>query len=136
MQRRETVLLVDDDPQVLELARELLELEGYRVLKANSGEKALEIADGHPEPIALLLADVVMPGLSGPDVAARLRPLRPSTKVLYMSGFASSAVAARGVQSGDPLVFKPFRPEALLRKVREVLDPRSPFARRPEPPSR
>ena len=79
---------------------------------------------------------VVMPGLSGPDVAARLHAIQPSMKVLYMSGFATEYVQARGLREGDPLLVKPFSPETLLSKVRAMLASRSRFARRPGQPSR
>jgi two-component system cell cycle sensor histidine kinase/response regulator CckA len=131
-----TVLVVDDDPNMLEVVREILEAQGHRVLKAISGEEALRVAEAHPGPIALLVADVVMPGLSGPEVAGRLRATRPGTKVLFMSGFTTEVVFSRGLDPGDPFLVKPFRPDALVRKVQEVLSFRSPFARRPEPPKR
>jgi two-component system cell cycle sensor histidine kinase/response regulator CckA len=131
-----TVLVVDDDPNMLEGVREILEAQGHRVLKAISGEEALRVAEAHHGPIALLLADVVMPGLSGPEVAGRLRATRPGTKVLFMSGFTTEVVFSRGLDPGDPFIVKPFRPDALVRKVQEVLSSGSPFARRPEPPKR
>ena len=88
MKRGETtVLVLDDDANVLDVVREILEAEGYGVLKALNGEEALRVAQAHPGPIALLLTDVVMPGLSGPEAAQRLRATRPDTKVLFMSGF-------------------------------------------------
>ncbi len=130
------ILVVDDDPNVLEVVREILETHGWAVLKAMSGPEAVRVAHAHPGPIALLLADVVMPGLSGPEVAGQLRPSRPGMKVLFMSGFTTEVGYARGLEPGDPFLLKPFRPEALVRKVLEVLDQRSPFARRPEPPTR
>ena len=129
-----TILVVDDDSNLLEAVREILQAHGYEVLKAISGEEALRAAQAHSGPIALLLADVVMPGLSGPDVAHRLRSTRPDTKVLFMSGFTNDVVFSRGLDPGDPFLVKPFRPDALVRKVQDVL--RSPFARRPEPPKR
>lgn len=130
------LLVVDDDASLLDVVQVVLEGEGYGVLKALNGEEALRVARAHPGPIALLLADVIMPGLSGPEVAARLHAIQPSMKVLYMSGFATEYVQARGLREGDPLLVKPFSPETLLSKVRVMLAYRSPFARRPEQPSR
>jgi CheY-like chemotaxis protein len=86
--RMETILVVDDELDVCELARDCLVTAGYRVLEATDGEEALRIAEAYPEPIHLLLTDVVMPRLNGVEVAGRLTRQRPDTKVLYMSGFA------------------------------------------------
>ena len=127
-----TILVVDDDSNLLEALREILQAHGYEVLKAISGAEALQAAQAHSGPIALLLADVVMPGLNGPDVAHRLRSTRPDMKVLFMSGFTNDVVSSRGMNPGDPFLVKPFGPDALVRKVQDIL--RSPFARRPEPP--
>jgi len=134
----ETILVVDDEADVCELARDCLVAAGYRVLEAGDGEEALRIAEGHTEPIHLLLTDVMMPGLSGVELAGRLTRQRPDTKVLYMSGFAvvgaqTEQLSGPGLQPGDPILPKPFSTDALSRKVREVLDrpapSRSPFSR-------
>ncbi len=123
----ETLLLVEDEPSLRALAREVLEAKGYNVLEAESAPHALRIAREHPSPIHLLLTDVVMPELSGKDVADQLMPLHPETQVLYMSGYTDSAIVHHGVL--DPrtaYLQKPFTPDGLLRKVREVLSARSP----------
>ena len=134
----ETILVVDDEADVCELARDCLVAAGYRVLEARDGEEALRIAEGHTEPIHLLLTDVMMPRLNGVELAGRLTRQRPDTKVLYMSGFAVvgaqiEQLSGPGLQPGDPILPKPFSPETLTRKVREVLDrpapSRSPFSR-------
>lgn len=134
----ETVLVVDDEADVCELARDCLVAAGYRVLEARDGEEALRIAEGHPEPIHLLLTDVMMPRLNGVELAGRLTRQRPEMKVLYMSGFAvvgaqTEQLSGPGLQPGDPILPKPFSTEALIRKIREVLDrpaaSRSPFSR-------
>lgn len=134
----ETILVVDDEADVCELARDCLVAEGYSVLDARDGEEALRIAEGHTEPIHLLLTDVMMPRLNGVELAGRLTRQRPDTKVLYMSGFAvvgaqTEQLTGPGLQPGDPILPKPFSSEALTRKVREVLDrpapSRSPFSR-------
>jgi len=123
----ETVLVVDDEADVCELARDCLVAAGYRVLEARDGEEALRIAEGHAEPIHLLLTDVMMPRLNGVELAGRLTRQRPDMKVLYMSGFAvvgaqTEQLSGPGLQPGDPILPKPFGTEALIRKIREVLD--------------
>ena len=134
----ETVLVVDDEADVCELARDCLVAAGYSVLEARDGEEALRIAEGHTEPIHLLLTDVMMPRLNGVELAGRLTHRRPDMKVLYMSGFAvvgaqTEQLSGPGLQPGDPILPKPFSTEALIRKIREVLDrpaaSRSPFSR-------
>jgi CheY-like chemotaxis protein len=139
----ETILVVDDEPDVCELARDCLLAAGYRVLEATDGEEALRIAEAHTEPIHLLLTDVVMPRLNGVELAGRLTRQRPDTKVLYMSGFAvvgaqHELLSGPGLEPGDPILPKPFNAESLTRKVREILTApspsRSPFSRpRPRP---
>ena len=139
----ETILVVDDEPDVCELARDCLVAAGYRVLEATDGEEALRIAEAHTEPIHLLPTDVVMPRLNGVALAGQLTRRRPDTKVLYMSGFAVvgaqlEQLSGPTLEPGDPILPKPFTAEALTRKVHEVLarpsPSRSPFNRaRPRP---
>ena len=106
-----------------ELARLFLEGAGYHVLEASGGLGALEMSRGHNGPIHLLLTDVIMPGMSGAELAKKLRTERPETKIIFMSGYTDDAVAHHGVlESGVTLLVKPFTREALVRKVREVLD--------------
>ena len=131
-----TILVVDDEPTVLGTVRDGLTAHGYRVLEALDGETALQMAQAHQGPIALLLVDVVMPGLSGPEVAMRLHAMRPDTKLLYMSGFSTEVTVVHGVSAGDALLVKPFSLETLGRKVKELLEHRSPFSRPPQPPGR
>ena len=131
-----TVLVVDDEPAVLSTVRDGLTAHGYRVLEALDGETALGMAESHQGPIALLLVDVVMPGLSGPEVATRLHAARPDTKVLFMSGFSTEVTVVHGVAAGDPLLVKPFSLETLGRRVKEIVEHRSPFSRPPQPPGR
>ena len=119
----ETVLLVEDEGMLRELAREVLEQSGYLVLEAAGGEDALRVAGAHEGTIHLLLTDVVMPGMSGRAVAERLAPSRPGMKVLYTSGYTDDAVFQRGVlPEGTAFIQKPFTAEGLARKVREILD--------------
>jgi PAS domain S-box-containing protein len=119
----ETVLLVEDAAGVRAVARQALDRQGYTVLEASNGEAALELAATHPGPIHLLLTDVVMPELSGRQVAERLVRVRPKTAVLYMSGYTDDAIVRHGIlEAGIAYIQKPFPPDGLARKVREVLD--------------
>jgi DNA-binding response OmpR family regulator len=129
-----TILVVDDEPTVLETVRDGLTAHGYQVLTATSGQAALEVAKAHQGSIALALVDVVMPGMSGPDAAQHLHQSWPDLKVLFMSGFSTEVVVVHGIAAGDPLLVKPFSLESLARKVHEILDYRSPFSRPPQPP--
>jgi CheY-like chemotaxis protein len=119
----ETVLVVEDEDGVRELARELLEDLGYTVLEARRPREAMLVAEQHRGPIQLLLTDVVMPELNGSRLAERLRPGRPEMKVLYMSGYTDDAIVRHGVlKSGTHFLEKPFSSGRLADKVREVLD--------------
>jgi two-component system cell cycle sensor histidine kinase/response regulator CckA len=118
----ETVLLVEDEESLRNMVREILEDSGYKVIEAHDARHALEIAERHPAPIDLLMTDVVMPGMSGRDLASRLAASHAETRVLYMSGYTDDAVVLHGVLAADvAFLQKPFTPEALARKVREVL---------------
>jgi signal transduction histidine kinase/CheY-like chemotaxis protein len=118
---RETVLVVEDEEAVRQYAVESLERSGYHVLSASSGEGALQIAGTHEGTIHLLLSDVVMPGLKGPELARRLRAMRPGLRVLLMSGYAADVVTGADL-SDATLVAKPFSPASLARVVRTALD--------------
>jgi len=119
----ETVLLVEDDNPVRTLTREALVRRGYRVVEARDGATALSLAESHAGPIDLLLTDVVMPDMSGRELADRLRPTRSDLKVLYMSGYEDEAVVQRGgLEPGAVYLRKPFTPQALARMVRDALD--------------
>jgi len=119
----ETVLLAEDDDLLRPLARGLLQKLGYTVLDAGSAEEALALARAHAAPIHLLVADVVMPGESGRQLARRLAELRPDMRVLYTSGYTDDAIVHHGMlEPGLNYLQKPFTPAALARKVREVLD--------------
>jgi len=119
----ETILLVEDEPQVRALARRVLEACGYTVLEAARGDEALQCCQQHAEPIHLLLTDVVMPGMGGPAVARLMARVHPEIKVLYMSGYTDAAVARHGMlEAGAALLQKPFTPTTLAQQVRRVLD--------------
>jgi two-component system, cell cycle sensor histidine kinase and response regulator CckA len=119
----ETVLVLEDDPALRQLARVLLEGGGYRVLAAETVAEALGLVGRHAGPIQLLLTDVVMPGASGHEITSRLAAVRPEAGVLYMSGYTGEVVGRRGLlPQGAALLEKPFTERSLLRKVREALD--------------
>ena len=119
----ETILLIEDEPLVRDLALEVLSSRSYRVLTARDGEEALSIARAHPTEIHLTVTDVVLPAMSGKEVARRLRETRPGLKVLFMSGYAEEQVVHRGVVEEDAaFLAKPFTPAALTEKVRLVLE--------------
>ncbi len=119
----ETVLVVEDEPAVLTLSRRALEAQGYVVLAASDADAALRVVERHGGMIHLLLTDVVMPGLSGRELADRLSAQRPGIRVLYMSGYPGDAVVQHGtLPLGSAFLQKPFSPDGLARKVRDVLD--------------
>ena len=120
---RETILLVEDEPSVRGLVHETLRLHGYTVLEARHGIEALMTGAKHQGPIHLLLTDVVMPQMSGPEVAEKIQIVRPGIKVLYMSGYPDHPVFEQGGISRDASFLpKPFSPNVLAKKVRDVLD--------------
>jgi CheY-like chemotaxis protein len=120
---RETILVVEDDPSVRGLVQEALRLSGYEVLVARHGIEALLTGAKHPGPIHLLLTDVAMPQMSGPEVAEKLTVVRPEIKVLYMSGYPDHPVFEQGgINRDTAFLQKPFTPHLLTQKVREVLD--------------
>jgi len=119
----ETVLIVEDEDAVRRSAERILRSAGYRVLSADSGEDALSLCQDQGEEVDLLLADVVMPQMSGPELAAQLTLHRPRLKVLYMSGYTDDAIGKHGVLAPEiAFIGKPFAAVALASKVREVLD--------------
>ena len=119
----ETILLVEDDEQVRVVTCAILRRHGYHVLDAQNGGEAFLISEQHDGPIHLLLTDVVMPRISGPELALRLRPTRSEMRLLYMSGYTESAIDRHGLQQGGvAFLQKPLRPDMLLQKLREVLN--------------
>jgi CheY-like chemotaxis protein len=120
---RGTVLVVEDDEQLRRLTHRALAGRGYTVLEADRGATALDIARRHTGPIDLLLTDVIMPDTNGRKLAETIRALRPTVRVLYMSGYPDGAIATHGMlEPGIAYLAKPFTTEAILRRVREVLE--------------
>jgi CheY-like chemotaxis protein len=118
----ETILLVEDEKGVRELAREYLEMSGYTVIEAEDGHTALELAAMHSGTIHLLMTDVVMPGISGRELADRVKRIRPKIQVLYMSGYTDQAVVHHGILDMDAVLLqKPFTMATLSSKLRELL---------------
>jgi CheY-like chemotaxis protein len=119
----ETVLVAEDEPVLRGLARRILTAAGYEVLTAAEGLEALAMLEHRARPIDLVLTDVIMPGMSGVELAERIAVLRPGTKVLYMSGYTDDRLEAHAV-SGARFLRKPFDRATLTAKVRSVLDER------------
>jgi PAS domain S-box-containing protein len=121
--RGETILLVEDDEDVKSLLEEILGQHGYRTLETPDPDEAIALCDGHPGPIHLLVTDVVMPHMSGPQLAERLGRMRPEMRVLFISGYVENEATRRVVSAGRAdFLAKPFTPEDFLRKVREVVE--------------
>jgi CheY-like chemotaxis protein len=119
----ETILLVEDDVAVRTLTLEILQANGYSVVEARSPQEAIQIAQNHQSLIHLMLTDVVMPFMSGHDLARKVVVERPEIRILYMSGYTDDTVIRHGVNNPTTAFLpKPFMPDALVRKVREVLD--------------
>jgi PAS domain S-box-containing protein len=119
----ETILLVEDEEQVRTIVLSILRRQGYRVIPAQHAGEALLLCEQHPGPIDLLLTDVVMPQMSGPQLAKRLASTRPEMKVLCMSGYTDDSIVRHGVlETGVAFLQKPVTPASLAKKVREVLD--------------
>ena len=118
----QTVLVVEDAEGLRELARRLLQRQGYTVLVAANAEEALRVFDAH-QPIDVLLTDVVMPGASGPELTRQLIEQRPALRVVYMSGYTEDAIVQHGVlKPGITFLNKPFNSETLGAKIREALE--------------
>jgi len=129
----ETILVVDDDAEMLSFVGDALRMYGYTVLQTTDPREALRWARQHSGPIHLLVSDVVMPLMHGRDLAAELRAIRPGLKVMFMSGASPSEVADHGIglAFGQPYLVKPFSIAALTNKVRAALDYRSQFSKPP-----
>ena len=117
---RRTILLVDDEPAVRSIVLRILTRANYKVLQADSGEAALKLAEAHQGPIDLVITDMYMPGLRGPEVVQRLAPTRPGLRALFMSGYADQD-ARTGVPAGANFLNKPFSGQELAAAVEAVL---------------
>jgi CheY-like chemotaxis protein len=121
----ETILVVDDEPMVRALARRALEIYGYSVLEAEDGEAAIRQVSGDGRRVALVVADIVMPGMNGPELGERLRQSHPGLPVLYTSGHTGDDLAQRKLpEPAVPLLQKPFHPDDLVARVQEILSSR------------
>ncbi len=119
----QTVLVAEDEDMVRRLVCSVLRSKGYTVLEAQDGIRACQIEETHKGPIHLLITDMVMPGLSGQEVSKKVRARRPGTKVLYISGYTEEALQGLGpMEDHAHFLSKPFAPDALARKVKEILE--------------
>ena len=131
----ETILIVDDEPEVRAVARDMLQVKGYTTLDTGDPTLALRIVRTESQPIHLLLTDVVMPLMNGRELVDQIHTIRPAMKVLYMSAYGTETIVDYGIRiaPGEPFVLKPFTMDSLVSAVRSVLDYRSPFGKRPAP---
>ena len=129
----ETILIVDDEPEVRAVARDMLQVKGYTTLDTGDPTLALRMVRTESQTIDLLLTDVVMPLMNGRELVDQVRLIRPAIKVLYMSAYSTETIEDYGIQiaPGEPFVMKPFTMASLESAVRGVLDYRSPFGKRP-----
>jgi CheY-like chemotaxis protein len=119
----ETILVVEDEGRVRQLAQRILQLAGYTVLTAGNGGEALRLLGRYDGPVHLILTDMVMPGMTGKDLVARIGDIAPRMKILFTSGYTGDAVRHDGLlDQGAPFIGKPYTAAELTRKVREVLD--------------
>ena len=119
-----TILVVDDEPEIRKLVAAMVGQLGYAVLTADSGEHALTLYKNHKVPVALLITDVVAPGMSGPMLADRLTALQPDLKVLYISGYDNTHIVQKYVvEKGHALLAKPFTVGELQQKMKSLLRP-------------
>jgi two-component system cell cycle sensor histidine kinase/response regulator CckA len=119
-----TILIVDDERAVRELVAAALTRAGFQVRTACSAEEALDLEANHP--VDLLVTDVILPNINGPELAERIRQRSPQTRVLFMSGYTGNALTADDLRSGSAFLPKPFGTTTLIERVREVLNPQRP----------
>jgi CheY-like chemotaxis protein len=120
--RPATILVVEDEDAVRRLTVSILRAEGFQILEAANGGEAMAVVDRHKNPIDLILTDVILPGITGPELARQLTERMPSAKVLYTSGYPASAITSYGIVPGE-LAFlqKPYSPQLLVARIREIL---------------
>jgi signal transduction histidine kinase/CHASE3 domain sensor protein len=120
----ETILLVEDDEEVRQVATRILRRNGYRVLEAGNGADALRVCENEPDPVDLIVTDIIMPEMGGTELAARIREKQPAARILFTSGYTEDAVVRQSfLHPGEAFIEKPFTPELLARKARELLRP-------------
>jgi two-component system cell cycle sensor histidine kinase/response regulator CckA len=118
----ETILLVEDDVEVRQVASRILRRNGYRVLEAENGADALRVAEGEAEPVDLIVTDIVMPEMGGTELAQRIREKQPDARILFTSGYTEDAAVRQSLlQEGEAFIEKPFTPAKLAMKARELL---------------
>jgi CheY-like chemotaxis protein len=119
----ETILIVEDDAEVRGLARRILQRQGYTLLEVQNGQEALDLVAQYPEPIHLVLTDIIMPGMNGKTLAEALLQLRPELKIIFMSGYTDNLIAESGdLNARMAFVQKPFSAKALVQKIQTALD--------------
>ena len=119
----ETLLIVENEPAIRNLLQVALRRNGYTVLAAESGREALELVRHHADAIHLLITDVVMPDMDGPELVRQLSTIRPDTRTLFMSGYMDDTLGERGILSTNAnFIQKPFSPRTIAQKVRDILD--------------
>lgn len=127
-----SILVVDDEKNVVAFLAEMLTLRGYEVHRAESAREALDLAADLPKRLDLLLSDVVMPGMNGKELAGRIARMRPETKVLFMSAYSNEIITSHGVvPEGVSLIRKPFRTDDLVKKIETVLSSTQPWSALP-----
>ena len=127
-----SILIVDDEKNVVAFLAEMLALRGYAVHRAESAREAIDLVADLPGRLDLLLADVVMPGMNGKELAGRISRMRPETKVLFMSAYSDEIITSHGVvPAGVNLIRKPFRMDDLVKKIEEVLAKAQPWSTLP-----
>jgi CheY-like chemotaxis protein len=120
---RETILLVEDDDEVRQVALRILRNNGYNVLEASNGAEALRVAESQMLPVDLVVTDIVMPEMGGSELAERIREVRPEARILFTSGYTEDAAVRQSfLNTGDAFIEKPFTPASLSKKTREILD--------------
>lgn len=127
-----SILIVDDEKNVVAFLAEMLSMRGYAVHRAESAREAIDLVADLPGRLDLLLSDVVMPGMNGKELASRVARMRPETKVLFMSAYSDEIITSHGVVPvGVNLIRKPFRMDDLVRKIEEVLNNAQPWSALP-----
>ena len=116
-----TILLVDDEEALRVAARRMLQRAGFTVIQASDGADALRVLAEHTGPVHVLVTDVVMPNMSGPDLVDRMLPSRPGIRVLFLSGYSPEMIRGRGLPEGSAFLQKPFDAVALVRKIRALI---------------